>query len=65
MHQKHFHRPIKGVKFSTDKGKFISVGIWSNEILGFENRITGKPHLCTIKYFNDKILEGAIKIDSL
>jgi hypothetical protein len=62
---KHHFRPIKGVRFSTKDGKYISVGIWSSEVVGFENLETGKKHLFAIEKFNEALDEGAIKIDKL
>ena len=60
MKQTNHFRPIKGTKFSTKSGQFISLGIWSNERLDYANSVTGKHHQNSIRNFNDAIDEGKI-----
>ena len=60
MIQNSHFRPVKGLKFSTKAGTFISQGIWSDEILDYVNRVTGKHHQNTIQNFNDAVDEGRI-----
>ena len=60
MKNNHHFRPIKGTKFSTDTGQFLSLGITSFEILEMANVVTGKHHQRTIKQYEDAIDEGKI-----
>ncbi len=60
MRQKHHFRPIKGTKFSTDTGQFISLGITSFEILEMANVVTGKHHQRTIKQYEEAIEDSKI-----
>ena len=63
MIQKHHFNPIRGVKFTTKAGKFISQGIWSNETFDFANVVTGKHHNYTIQEFNEAVDDGKILIE--
>ena len=59
IHKNHFN-PVKGVKFSTKAGTFISQGIWSNETFDFANTVTGEGHNKTIQEFNDAVDDNKI-----
>ena len=60
MRNKSHFRPIKGVKFSTIAGQFISLGITSFEVLEFANIVTGKHHQRYIKDYEDAVEDGKI-----
>ena len=60
MKQKNHFRPVKGLKFSTKAGTFISQGIWSNETFDFANTVTGEGHNKTIQEFNDAVEDNKI-----
>lgn len=63
MKQKNHFRPIKGTKFSTKSGNYISQGIWSNEMLDYANTVTGKKYTSSIEDFNNAVDDGKIIIE--